>query len=152
MSILDDTRAIPLQRHTPRDHDLAEWLHRIVGGDQAAFAHLYDALSGAIANWPPPRSGTAVQWMRWWQRPSCKCGGWQQRTIGNLERVADLIESGKVKPAGGAVVRRGVSAPSSSRRCRGCRRNRPTSGGGSGLWTGRKRWRAHAEELLRTVH
>lgn len=49
MSILDDTRAIPpQQQHTPRDHDLAEWLHQIAGGDQAAFAHVYDALSGEI--------------------------------------------------------------------------------------------------------
>lgn len=47
---IPDTRAIPQvqQQSTARDHDLVEWLHRIAAGDQTAFAHLYDALSGDI--------------------------------------------------------------------------------------------------------
>jgi RNA polymerase sigma-70 factor (ECF subfamily) len=50
MSVFDDTRAIPeaQQQRAPREHDLAEWLHQIAGGDQAAFARLYDELSGEI--------------------------------------------------------------------------------------------------------
>jgi DNA-directed RNA polymerase specialized sigma24 family protein len=50
MSIVDDCRAIAQaqQQISPQDHDLVGWLHRIAAGDQAAFALLYDALSGDV--------------------------------------------------------------------------------------------------------